>query len=222
MRDPEFLNKCDEALEQLLRSHQHTPYVLQVADIDRSPLRGTSYDSDLVSGGTGSDPTGQSAIAPPRSAVAKANLVSAWCRIHEAVAVVLFETETLQRMDIDFSQRLERSKAKDLRRRRDRAAETARRLDAELQVHQDSRQAQNDARCASCARVERSPGVAWDCGAKPGKGGNLRRSDCGGVLDEPRPLCKWTRDYVATYGHLPTTEEVEQRRDKGDNIRKTA
>ena len=226
MKDPELLEQYERDLEMLTRVSHALPGALREAAELSYPLRAASYDTEYVTGGrsviwcwthqrevhrcqrhelectgepvTVSDPTGEAAVTPGRVSLARQEIESDLQAIHARVERLVFNAAYLTRTPESH---------REARQREDERKDLA---------------GENDARCFSCARVERAPGVAWDCGATPGRSGNLRRTDCDGVLDEPRPLCKWTRNYVATYGQLPTTEEVEQRRDRGDNIRKTA
>lgn len=34
-------------------------------------------------------------------------------------------------------------------------------------------------------------------------------SDCGGILPEPRPVCRWVYDFARSRGRLPSTSEMD-------------
>lgn len=192
MRDPEYLARLEADLALLTRLSNALPGALSTARQDAAGIRAQNYEGVIVSGHTVSDPTGQAAIAPGRIDIAVAEIHAALDRIHSVVEPLIWNCAWLTRSPVTH-------------------AEARRREDERRDLADGNRH-----RCWSCARVEASPGLPWDCGCP-----ELRRTDCGGILDEPRPLCRWTVRYVERFGELPTVDEVELHR-RGGRVRKTA
>lgn len=192
MRDPEYLSRLEADLVVFLEACADLRQALATARADTAGIRAQNYEGVIVSGHTVSDPTGQAAIAPGR--------------IDIAVSEIHHDLDWFNMMTARFDWNV-----KWLRRTPLTSAEARRREDERRDLADGNRH-----RCWSCARVEVSPGLPWDCGCP-----DLRRTDVGGVLDEPRPLCRWTVRYVERFGELPTIDEVELHR-RGGKVRKTA
>lgn len=206
-------------VSKIARSGGKVPAALSAARDEAVAMRAASYDGVVVGGGrsemwcepherdvrnchvlglrcTGvpvsvSDPTGEAAISSRGDGRAERVIRGHITAIEDHLDALLAEVAAV-------SKRAPRTREeKDAARRQ---------LDERERMADD-----NDERCWSCARVHVAPDTPWDCGARRGQGGNLRRTDCGGVLDEARPLCKWTRRYVERWGRLPSPDEIRRR-----------
>ena len=191
MKEAAILARMERDMELWLRVTSAIPRALENAKTDSAGIKAQSFDGVVASGHGPSDPTGRAALQKNRIDDEVQQIQHALNVWHDLIEPTLTAVAFLTRAP-------ENHKA-------------ARQREEERKTLAD----ENRFRCWSCARVEKAPGVPWDCG---GTGKRCRKTDVGGLLDEPRVICEWTQRHVKRFGSLPSIEDVQYYRDNGTGM----